>query len=177
MKDSELINRFAKAIARKEDFFVSKSLLTISQRLNNPGCLPHWKDREGTPYPEINGYVQFPECQRPECNHQDHPAEEGWRALRAQCKINVFKRELTFLEFFAGKRGVYRGFCPDSGDFRTTQDLRKHNAAAYAREMLIAVAGSSTELTISTPVKSLLGSTADGRPDQQPVNGNAQRAA
>jgi len=37
----------------------------------------------------------------------------GWRAGRAQCKINIITRGLTFREFFAGKPGVYAGFAPE----------------------------------------------------------------
>ena len=154
MDASQLIDRLSKAIGRKEDFFSTKPVPTISQRLNNPGCLPHWKDPSGTPYPEVNGFVEFPECQNSGCSHPDHPAEQGWRALRAQCKINVLKRDLTFLQFFAGKPGLYKGFCPK--DDNSGFSLRKNDPAAYAREVLVAVAGPGSPLTINSAISVML---------------------
>lgn len=121
MTETQLVDRFTRAWAKKEGFFDSKRVPTVAQRLNNPCNLPHWKDRDGNPYPEVCGAVQFPDV------------ETGWRAARAQTKINALKRRLTFLEFFAGKPGVYRGACP-------RDDARKMDPVAYARTVASAVA-------------------------------------
>lgn len=86
--------------------------ITIPQRMANPLDLRSWRDRNNRPYPEINGYAQFPVCQIAGCKNPDHPCELGWSAGRTQCQINIVKRGLTFYEFFAGKPGVYAGFAP-----------------------------------------------------------------
>ncbi len=122
-----LVNAFARAIAAKEGFFDTGRSRTIPQRLNNPGDLRRWKKADGEPYPEVNGFADFPKCGLSHCKNPDHPAETGWRALRAQVKINVFKRGLTFHEFFAGKRGVYDGYAPAKD---------KNNPDEYARFVL-----------------------------------------
>lgn len=107
-----IVDVFARSIAWREGFFYNGKTATIAQMLGNPGCLERWKDPSGNPYTEINGYAEFPQCTVPNCRHKDHPCEVGWRALRAQVKINIFKRNLNFFEFFAGRRGVYEGFAP-----------------------------------------------------------------
>lgn len=97
-----LIATLAEAIATKEDFYVKskRGIPSVSQRLKNPGCMRSWKAPSGKKLPTVNGLVDFPHV------------NEGWRALRAQCKINVLRRRLTLRQFFAGKRGVYCGFAP-----------------------------------------------------------------
>lgn len=117
MTEQELIERFSNAVARKEGFFSNGRIPSVAQRLNNPLNLVHWKTPAGDPYPEICGYVQFPN------------PEAGWRAGRAQCKINIVKRRLTWRGFFAGKQGVYKGFCPARGD-------AKQDPIQYAREVM-----------------------------------------
>jgi len=108
-RTQDVINAFARAVGKREGVFKEGKVPTLPQRLGNPACLKHWKDPAGCAYPEVNGFVQFPQCERDGCVHPDHPHEVGWRAARAQVKINVVKRGLTFFEFFAGKRGVYDG--------------------------------------------------------------------
>src|SRR5215469_6429241 len=103
--ERHLIQAFAEAIAHEEGWYIQRRMPTVAQRLNNPCCLPHWKDELGMPYEEVNGFVEFPN------------ADKGWRAARAQCRINIFKRRLTFREFFAGRHGLYKGFWP-ADDFR-----------------------------------------------------------
>ena len=108
----QLVRAFAEAIGIQEGFH---GLGTLPSRNNNPGDLRSWSKPDGTPYPDKDGMVLFPRCEKPACKDQDHPCEIGWQALRAQIKINVFKRNLTFFEFFAGKKGVYAGYA-SAGD-------------------------------------------------------------
>lgn len=142
MTISELIDAVAQAVGRKEGFFDKKRMPTVAQRLHNPGNLSHWKDRHGNAFPEVNGYVQFPDL------------DTGWRALKAQCKINILKRGLTFLEFFQGKPGVYKGFCPRNAD--KDPDLRRNEAVEYAQFVLRALAPDRTDLSIHSSIASLL---------------------
>lgn len=107
---NDLVRSFAFWCARKEGYFDNKKRPTLPQMHNNPLDLRRWKNPAGVPYPENNGFVEFPRCERPGCKDPDHPSEVGWRAGRGQSKINIVKRGLTFLEFFSGKRGVYDGF-------------------------------------------------------------------
>lgn len=149
LTETELIDRFSKAIARQEGFYDKRKLLTVAQRCNNPGNLTHWKDRAGKPYPMSNGYVHFP------------TVEDGWRALRAQCKINVLKRRLTFREFFAGRPGVYAGYCPK--DDGRDKMLRKNDPVVYARNVLGMVAGLDAQhFTVDTAIVTMLGAV-DGK--------------
>lgn len=143
MNDKELIEAVARAIARKEGFFVKgkNGIPTIAQRCNNPGNLTHWKDPNGKPYPMANGYVRFPD------------EETGWRALRAQVRINALKRGLTWREFFAGKPGLYAGFCPK--DDGRDPLLRKNNPLEYAHQVLQWVAGPDAS-DINQPIRALL---------------------
>ncbi|WP_321471174.1 hypothetical protein [uncultured Paludibaculum sp.] len=145
MTELELIDTLSRAIAQEEDYFKRGKMPSVSQRCNNPGNLTHWKDRAGVPYPLNNGFVQFPD------------EATGWRALRAQCRINVLKRKLSFLEFFAGKPGVYAGFCPrDDGRSMT----RKNDPVRYARNVLTRVAGQAADAVgINTPIVALLGAS------------------
>jgi len=78
-------------IAYFEGYFKPGSL---AQRNRNPGNLRRWGDN-----PIVNGYAQF----------RTH--EHGWEALFKQVSKNI-DRDLTLLEFFAGKKGVYPGYAP-----------------------------------------------------------------
>jgi len=113
MTEAVLIDRFANALGRKEGWQKKGS---VAQRLNNPVCMTHWKNPDGEPFPEVNGYVNFPD------------PETGWRAARAQCRINIIKRRLTWREFFGGKPGVYKGFRPYAAD--------KLDPVEYARTIM-----------------------------------------
>ena len=124
--EQELVNEFASAIARREGYY-DKSKKTIPQRLNNQGDLTSWKQPNGEQYPSLNGFASFPACVISGCVNPDHPSEVGFRALKAQIKINVYKRNLTFLEFFAGKRGSYDGYAP-------ARD--KNDPASYAQDVV-----------------------------------------
>jgi hypothetical protein len=101
---NQLVEIFAQGVAEQEGWYKpARRLPAVSRRLNNPGCLTHWMDGRGNPYPVNNGYVEFP------------TEEDGWKALRSQVRINIAKRGLTFREFFAGRRtreGRYEGFRP-----------------------------------------------------------------
>jgi len=133
--EQDLIERVARAIAHQEDFFKVSKLPTVSQRCNNPGNLTHWKDAAGQPYPDANGYVQFPDV------------HAGWRALKAQCKINVLKRRLTWAEFFRGRPGAYRGFLQRGAS----------DPLLYAGRVMTQVLGGVNEaVTIHTPIAALL---------------------
>jgi len=129
MSDKELRDRltlaFAKAISEMEGFCLTEADAqkrkvrwpTIAQRLYNPGNLRRWGS-----FPIQDGYAKFPECKVDDCRCPDHPAEEGFRALRKQVTRNVFDRRLSFREFFAGQRdadGVvlpngYPGYAPSA---------------------------------------------------------------
>lgn len=143
LTETELIDRFARAVARQEGFFDKRKIPTVGQRCNNPGNLTHWRDPQGNPFPQANGYVMFPD------------EKTGWRALKAQCRINIMKRRLTFLEFFAGRPGVYSGFCPR--DDNRDRSLRKNDPVAYARKVLVSVAGPDSDYEITSPIITLLG--------------------
>jgi hypothetical protein len=150
LTETELIDRFSKAIARTEGFYDKKKIPTVAQRCNNPGNLTHWMDRAGRPMPTANGYVQFPSV------------EDGWRALRAQCKINIIKRKLTFFEFFAGKPGTYGGFCPKDDD--RDKLMRKNDPLVYARNVLTMVTGlEASQFDVSTPITKLLLGDSNGQ--------------
>lgn len=121
----KMIAAFARALGKKEGWYDKAKRPTLAQKLFNPAMLRHWRQKTtGEPYPDANGFVEFPECEREGCRHADHPAETGWRAARVQTKINVLKRGLSFLEFFAGRRGLYDGFA---------NAREKNDPEAYAR--------------------------------------------
>ncbi len=130
------IQTFAEAVAAKEGFYDRKKIQTIPQRLNNPCCLPHWKNEQGRPFEEINGYVNFPTVER------------GWAAARAQCRINILKRKLTFREFFCGKPGVYDGFAKKG---------EKNDPMGYSRFVLNTLSRKLgiEDATIDTPIHTL----------------------
>lgn len=108
----QLLESFAAFVATSEGFFVTGSL---PARHHNPGDLTFWGH-----WPVVDGYVVF------------DSDETGWEALRKQCSKNIFERGLTFLEFFAGKEGIYAGFCPAPHD---ANKLTKGNdPGRYARE-------------------------------------------
>ena len=120
----QLVDIVSQGIAWENGFFKQGGKVPpVSVRLCNPGCLeqsspkPYWKDSQGNPLPEVNGLVEF------DCN------DDGWRALRAQCRFLVAKRELTFYEIFAGRPGVYRGLNPMRPDNVT-------NPMAYATKVV-----------------------------------------
>lgn len=114
---------FASAISEMEGFCVTEADAqerkvrwpTIAQRLRNPGNLRRWGS-----FPIQDGYAKFPECKIEDCRCPDHPAEEGFRALRKQVTRNVFDRKLSFRQFFAGQRDTqgelvqngYPGYAP-----------------------------------------------------------------
>lgn len=79
------------AIARYEGYFLTGS---IAQMNHNPGNLRSWPGM-----PIYNGYARFP-------NSMD-----GWRALWQEIIDNI-DRNLTLIQFFAGKPGVYSGYAP-----------------------------------------------------------------
>jgi hypothetical protein len=103
MTIDHLIQQMAEFIAKQTEFYKQTrhgKPLPIARLLCNPGLLTSWR-RTGPDYwPVTHGHVDF----RPN-------EEDGWNALRTQCKINVGKR-LTIREFFAGRGGAahYRGF-------------------------------------------------------------------
>ncbi len=84
---------FARAMARQEGFYKAGSK---GQRNRNPGNIRPWKK---CPLPVANGMILFPSV------------DAGWEQLHRQVKLN-FRRGLTTREFFAGKAGVYAGYCP-----------------------------------------------------------------
>lgn len=93
MTKAQLLDLFSKAIATEEGFYASNH--TVAQRNNNPGNLRWW---QGVSIRD--GFACF------------ETPEDGWVALRRQCELNIFKRGLTFLEFFQGKPKVYGGYAP-----------------------------------------------------------------
>jgi len=138
----KLIAVLADAIATKEGFFgKNKSgIPAVSQRLNNPGCLRAWKNAAGHKMPRVNGLVQFA------------TEADGFRALRAQCKINVFKRGLTLVQFFCGKPGVYYGFAAK------TQGQDPDSYITFIQRFMVSRLGVS--FAVNVPINSLLGKGA-----------------
>ncbi len=67
MNRPELIDRLARAIAKREGFFVTEARAkarglkypTRAQRNANPGNVREWRDRKNRPYPRAGGYVDF----------------------------------------------------------------------------------------------------------------------
>lgn len=94
MTEFALVEIISRAIARMEGFETVPGC--IARRRNNPGNLMDvktWQIRQfGT-------------------------LEQGWAALRKQILTNI-KRDLTFLEFFAGKKVgkkvIYCGYAPEA---------------------------------------------------------------
>lgn len=141
LTERELLNKFADALEHSEGFHQTRRIPTVAQRLNNPGNLIHWKQPNGEAYPEVNGFVEFPDY------------ATGRRALLAQCRINIFKRELTWREFFAGKPGTYHGFCPKD-DRRATEVKNDPNAYAY-RVMAFVCVPYGVETTVDSKIITL----------------------
>jgi hypothetical protein len=64
---SELIERLARAIAKREVFFFTEAQAascrlknpTRAQRNANPGNVREWRDGRNRPYPRCGGYVDF----------------------------------------------------------------------------------------------------------------------
>lgn len=94
MTRKKLLDLFTRALAMRCGFDVPGSQAQIS---NNPGGLPWWGSE-----PVVGGMVVF------------ETEQDGWDALRRACEINIFRRGLTFEEFFGGRPGKrgrrYRGF-------------------------------------------------------------------
>lgn len=91
--ERQLVQAAAEAVADGMDWFKAtrKGLPEpLSRRLHNPGCLYSWHDPMGVPYETAYGFVEFPDD------------ETGWRALNTHCRIQLFKRRKTVLEFFRG---------------------------------------------------------------------------
>lgn len=174
-----VVGLFAEAIARKEGFYKQNKIPMVSQKTNNPGNLPRrryskWvtdpttkmSEQKWLPYPEQNGFTVFPVCERPNCMHNDHPCEIGWRSLREQCASNIFKRGLTFLEFFQGKREgkktIYMGFSPSAN---------KTDPYAYANEVMAFIKRKLSlpeETSLHTVIASIVYPQSAPQPMQQP---------
>lgn len=122
----QLLESFAACIATEEGFFVEGSL---PARHSNPGNLTAWGK-----WPVDHGYVVF------------DSDETGWEALRKQCAKNIFDRRLTFLEFFAGKPGVYAGFCPAPTGSALTKGNDPHKYASDAVKWVNHKLGVAAEL-------------------------------
>jgi hypothetical protein len=124
--ENVFLAKLADAIEHREGYHVTRRFPTVAQRLNNPGCLTHWKKKRpvGESYPEENGFVVFPDY------------ATGRRALMVQERINIFKRQLTWREFFGGRPGLYKGFCPreDRRDFVPGE--AKNDPVDYARKVM-----------------------------------------
>ena len=97
------------AIARFEGFYIPNS---VAQRNNNPGNLRSWGNN-----PIVDGYTKF------------QTIEDGWKALRSQINKNI-NRELTLIEFFAGKKDVYSGYAP------STDNNNPHKYAEFVGDKL-----------------------------------------
>lgn len=123
MTENQLIDRFVHAWAKAEGFFDKRKIATVSQRLHNPCNLPRWRDSNNTPYPEVCGLVEFPDEQT------------GFAAAASQARTNIFKSRLTFMEFFAGKRMVWRGACP-------RDEARQFSPTSYAGAVARSMPGS-----------------------------------
>ena len=102
MQKEVLVQKFAEAIARQEGFY---SPGKRAARNNNPGNLRPYNKEQAR---DADGFRTFGK------------PEWGWDALRMQIWRNI-KRELTFLEFFAGKTGIYKGFSPSADGNRPVE--------------------------------------------------------
>lgn len=91
MRRELFVRLFAQAITANESAPGS-----LCERLNNPGCLRTWKNRE-----QVDGFAQF-ETRR-----------QGEQALRQQIRRNIFRRGLSIREFFEGSID-YAGYSPAS---------------------------------------------------------------
>lgn len=111
----DLVRSWALEIADVEGFYVTQAIAaahgwkfpTAPQRNNNPGNLRSWP---GTV--SLGGFARF------------KTLADGWNAVATQINLNVFRRQLTFLEFFAGKKiPLYGGYAPSADN---------NNPTAYA---------------------------------------------
>lgn len=97
----DFVERFARAMARQEGYYVTGS---PAQRNRNPGNIRPWR---GCKLPTANNLIVFPSV------------DAGWEQLRRQIRLNI-RRGLTTREFFAGQRdkdgkvipGGYAGYAP-----------------------------------------------------------------
>ena len=100
----DFLESFANAIAEMEGFNVTQAnadrlkipWTTTAQLNHNPGNLRTWERRYNK-----NGYAFF------------NTPKEGWLALYSQILLNVLRGVNTY-EFFAGKRGVCKGYAPSA---------------------------------------------------------------
>lgn len=126
---NDMVEAIAKAIATMEGYFISQddaakrriSWPTRAQINNNPGNLRAWGKN-----PTNAGYALF------------GTAEHGWNALRRQVRL-LIDRNLTLLEFFGGKPGVYPGYAPSAD---------KNNPQKYAEFV-----SKQTSIPIDQPLK------------------------
>jgi hypothetical protein len=121
---TELVALWADAIARMEGTRQPDG----GYRNNNPGNLRGWSPR--TPK-DSRGFDMFA------------TEEQGWAALRSQIEKNLFERNLTPLEFFAGKPGVYGGYAPASDN---------NHPEGYARFVVAYVTENGHKIALDEPV-------------------------
>jgi len=96
MNRTELIDRLARAIAKREGFYVTQAQArasrltfpTLAQRNANPGNVRQWKDAQNRPYPQHAGYVDFVAwamAKDPTLSNDqmsEKALAEGWRVLK-----------------------------------------------------------------------------------------------
>ena len=135
-----------------EGFYVTESQAkdrrmkwpTIPQKCRNPIALKTWGS-----YPVSDDCVMFPN------------EKVGWKAAFKQCERNIFERNLTFVEFFAGQRDTEGAIRP-GGYHGFAHNDNKHSPREYAMFVLQWLqtnwAGfpKNKQITIETPIKSLL---------------------
>lgn len=142
--EKEIIEALAQAIAFEEGFYAKGTKPNRPQRNNNPGNIRPWADCK---FPSDSGpYIIFP------------TPGDGWRQLKIQCSKNAKDRGLTFLEFFAGKKGVYGGYAPGADNNRPT---------AYAQHVVNRVVASlkiTEKVTINTKIMNLLSAKRQEEP-------------
>lgn len=94
MTYEEVVAKIAEAIAHYEGFYLEEEKAkqrgvrwpTLAQRHCNPGNIRRWQ-RDGVPYPQENGYVDFlrwakEQPQFPPEKWKEEALKEGWRVLR-----------------------------------------------------------------------------------------------
>ena len=158
---TQLIKEFADAIAHEEGFYLTEvqarqrkiPFPSLCQRNCNPGNLRAWGSFE-----KVDGYVNFGK------------PELGWQALQKQCDRNIFDRELTFFEFFAGQRNdkgelihptkSYGGFAPANDNDIKHGINRPGNYAQHVfdrlKESVTFKDKDWTQLSINSKIKSLV---------------------
>lgn len=113
MKENELIDKIAEAIAVCEGYYVTMEdayrrglrYPTLAQRNENPGNIRKWRGPDGAPYPRRHGFVDFVGWAEKFGLPRKVARKEGWRVLKLLIQQYISGRyhngkSPTLYEFF-----------------------------------------------------------------------------